>query len=218
MANSTTLDRMTQTKETVLEAAIELFGARGFHEIDVQAIADRAGVGKGTVYRHFGDKEKLFLAAAKYAQEQMVKSVGREIRSGKGTVDFLRNIAMGCARYYEAHPEAVELIVQERAIFRNSRMPTHRLRHAEGVREVEDELRRGIARGELRPIDVHATYEAFGDLLFGCIFNGVVSEKSESIVTRVQHAMKLFVEGITRDVTGSGGRPKPSTRRDKRRP
>jgi AcrR family transcriptional regulator len=213
MANSTTLDRMTQTKETVLEAAIELFGARGFHEIDVQAIADRAGVGKGTVYRHFGDKEKLFLAAAKYAQEQMAKSIGREIRSRERTVDFLRNIAMGCARYYEAHPEAMELIVQERAVFRNSRMPTHRLRYSEGERVVEDVLRHGIERGELRPIDVHATYDAFGDLLFGCIFNGVVSGKPNSIVTRVQHAMELFIEGITGDVESPPGRRSTSARK-----
>lgn len=155
----------------------------------------------------------MFLAAATHALEQMAQSIGQEMQSDQGTVDFLRNIAMGCARYYAAHPEAVELMVQERAVFRNSRTPTHRLRHSEGEREVEDVLRHGIERGELRPIDVRATYEAFGDLLFGCIFNGVVSGKPDSIVTRVQHAMSLFIEGITGGVESSHGRRSTSARK-----
>ena len=68
-------------------------------------------------------------------------------------------------------------------------------------------MHRGIERGEIRPIDVHATFEAFGDLLFGCIFNSFVDGTSNSIVTRVQHAMELFLQGITGDAGRSGGAP-----------
>jgi len=206
---------MAETRQEVLQAAVEVFAAEGYHETDVQVIADRAGVGKGTVYRHFGDKEKLFQAAARHALEEMSQSIGQEMRSGQSTVDYLRNIAVGCARYYAGHPEAVELIVQERAVFRKSTTPTHRLRHSEGLRELEKELRRGIERGELRPIDVHATFEAFGDLLFGCIFNGVVTGKPSSLVARVQHAMDIFFEGIVGDAARNGARPKTRTKRAK---
>jgi len=200
----------------MLEAAIAVFAAEGFHEADVQVIADRAGVGKGTVYRHFGDKEKLFLAAATHSLEQMAEAIGHEMRSDQGTVDYLRNIAVGCARYYAAHPEAVELIVQERAVFRKSTTPTHRLRHWEGRQEVEKELRRGIERGELRSIDVEAAYEAFGDLLFGCIFNGIVEGKPKSLLTRVQRAMEIFIAGIKGEGVVTCTRPKPSTRTAKK--
>ncbi|HOW66874.1 MAG TPA: TetR/AcrR family transcriptional regulator [Candidatus Paceibacterota bacterium] len=215
MAKLATADRMAETRRQVLQAAIEVFAAEGYHETDVQVIADRAGVGKGTVYRHFGDKEKLFLAAARHALEQMSQSIGQEMHSGQGTLDYLRNIAVGCARYYAAHPEAVELIVQERAVFRETTTPTHRLRHAEGQQEVEKELRRGIERGELRPIEVHATFEVFGDLLFGCIFNSYVTGKPGSLVARVQHAMDIFFEGIIGDAGDPGARPKTPTGRAK---
>jgi AcrR family transcriptional regulator len=213
MVKLATADRMAETRQQVLQAAIEVFAAEGYHETDVQVIADRAGVGKGTVYRHFGDKEKLFLAAAKHALEQMSQSIGREMHSDQGTVDYLRNMAVGCARYYAAHPEAVELIVQERAVFRKSTTPTHRLRHSEGQQEVEKELRRGIERGELRPIDVRATFEAFGDLLFGCIFNSCVSGEPSTLVSRVQHAMDIFFEGIISDSGRNGGRSRTTTGR-----
>ena len=192
-------DRTARTKDTVLQVAIELFAAEGFHGADVQVIADRAGVGKGTVYRHFGDKEKLFLAAARHALEEVGRSVEQERRPGRGAADYLRDIAAGCARYYSAHPEAVELIVQERALFREGITPTHLLRRAEGQHGVEAELRRGIDRGELRRVDVHATYEAFGDLLFGSVVNGVLAGEAKSLVGRVGHAVDLFLEGVVLD-------------------
>jgi AcrR family transcriptional regulator len=199
MAPPVTTDRTTRTADRVLQVAIAVFAAEGFHGADVQVIADRAGVGKGTVYRHFGDKERLFLAAARHALEQVGRSVGREIRAGRGAADFLRDIAVGCARYYSALPGVVELIVQERALFREAISPTHLLRHAEGQQIVEEELSRGIDRGELRPVDVRATYEAFGDLLFGSVVNGVLAGEAKSLVRRVGHAVDLFLKGIVRD-------------------
>lgn len=214
MAKLATEDRTAETRKQVLQAAIEVFAAEGYYEADVQVIADRAGVGKGTVYRHFGDKEKLFRAAARHALEQMSESIGQEIHPGQSAVVYLRNIAVGCARYYTAHPEALELIVQERAAFRKSATPTHRLRHSEGRHVVEEELRRGIESGELRPIDVRATFEAFGDLLFGCIFNSVVTGKPSSLVPRVQHAMDIFFEGIM-GVSGPTGSCRTPPRRAK---
>jgi AcrR family transcriptional regulator len=190
--------RAARTDE-VLQVAIEVFAAEGFHGADVQVIADRAGVGKGTIYRHFGDKAKLFLAAARHALEQVGRSVEQARRPGRGTADFLRDIATGCARYYSAHPGAVELIVQERALFREDITPTHLLRRTEGQHGVEAELRRGIDRGELRPVDVRATYEAFGDLLFGSVVNGVLAGEAKSLVGRVEQAVDLFLVGIVSD-------------------
>lgn len=47
------------TRQVVMAAAIELFATRGFHGVAVPEIAERAGVGVGTLYRHFADKTDL---------------------------------------------------------------------------------------------------------------------------------------------------------------
>jgi AcrR family transcriptional regulator len=46
-------------KEAILGAALELFVARGFHGTAVPEVAERAGVGAGTIYRYFASKEAL---------------------------------------------------------------------------------------------------------------------------------------------------------------
>lgn len=56
----------TPKAQAVLQAASELFYARGIHAVGVDAIAERAGVTKKTLYDRFGSKERLvaeYLAA-----------------------------------------------------------------------------------------------------------------------------------------------------------
>lgn len=43
----------------ILDAALDLFVEQGFHGTTVPSIADKAGVGAGTIYRYFENKEAL---------------------------------------------------------------------------------------------------------------------------------------------------------------
>jgi TetR/AcrR family transcriptional repressor of mexJK operon len=54
-------------RDAILRAALAVFLREGFAGASVDVVAATAGVGKQTVYAHFGDKEKLFLAAAEAA-------------------------------------------------------------------------------------------------------------------------------------------------------
>jgi AcrR family transcriptional regulator len=51
--------RPTNKREAVMAAALELFVERGFFGTAVPEIADKAGVGAGTIYRYFASKEVL---------------------------------------------------------------------------------------------------------------------------------------------------------------
>lgn len=46
-------------RAALLEAALELFAENGFHGAPTSLIAERAGVGVGTIYRYFKDKDEL---------------------------------------------------------------------------------------------------------------------------------------------------------------
>jgi TetR/AcrR family fatty acid metabolism transcriptional regulator len=68
--------------ERILEAAQAEFASHGYHEAVVSDIADRAEVGKGTVYRRFGDKQSLFACLIRKGlsdlQENIDVAVGKE--------------------------------------------------------------------------------------------------------------------------------------------
>src|SRR5262245_9378558 len=57
-------DAMADTRQRITEAAVELHGTVGPARTTVSAVADRAGVQRHTVYRHFPTEEELYAACS----------------------------------------------------------------------------------------------------------------------------------------------------------
>src|SRR6185503_20231999 len=53
-----------ETRQRITEAAMNLHGSIGPARTTISAVADRAGVQRATVYRHFPDEESLFAACS----------------------------------------------------------------------------------------------------------------------------------------------------------
>src|SRR5438067_3237246 len=91
-------------REEILETATELFAEHGFSDAVTQALADRLGVGKGTIYRHFPSKRALFLAAADRVMRKMQERINANIA---GIEDRLVRIEQGIAaflQFFAEHP------------------------------------------------------------------------------------------------------------------
>ena len=54
-------ERMQQNRQTILLSARELIAQGGFKDAQIQAIADRAGVSSGLVYRYFDSKSQVLV-------------------------------------------------------------------------------------------------------------------------------------------------------------
>jgi AcrR family transcriptional regulator len=61
-AGSTTSAPTADARERLLAAAYELFSQQGVRATGVDAIIDRSGVARQTIYRHFASKQDLVLA------------------------------------------------------------------------------------------------------------------------------------------------------------
>ena len=77
-----------RNRERVLEAAKIVFNAGG-PEASLEAVAKRAGVGIGTLYRHFPTREALFEAVYRREVEQL-SELAEQLKNAKDPVDALR--------------------------------------------------------------------------------------------------------------------------------
>jgi AcrR family transcriptional regulator len=78
----------TRNRERVLEAAKAVFSAGG-PDASLEAVAKRAGVGIGTLYRHFPTREALFEAVYRREVEQL-SELAEQLKSAASPVDALR--------------------------------------------------------------------------------------------------------------------------------
>ena len=50
------------TRERILDAALNIFSYKGYHDTRLDEIVDESHTSKGSIYFHFANKERLFLA------------------------------------------------------------------------------------------------------------------------------------------------------------
>ena len=57
-------DQQAQTRQRIVEAAVDLHGSVGPAATTISMVAERAGVQRHTLYAHFPDERSLFLACS----------------------------------------------------------------------------------------------------------------------------------------------------------
>src|SRR5215210_270701 len=64
-----------RSRRALVDAATTLFAERGYRDTSVQAIGERAGVSRGSIFWHFGSKEGLLWAVVKRSFEDWESDV-----------------------------------------------------------------------------------------------------------------------------------------------
>jgi AcrR family transcriptional regulator len=99
-----------QARQRIIQAAEELFLARGFDEVSVGDIAERAEVGRTTFFRHFGDKQEVVFAKWQELLETIAAAGQVEgtaaARNATEAVEQLRPVVLSLCAQAAADPEA----------------------------------------------------------------------------------------------------------------
>ncbi len=89
--------RSATSEQSILDAALDLLQERSLRELTIEAVAERAGVGKATIYRWWPTKAHLALDA-------YLRHMGRAVEardSGSAERDFLAQL-LGLIELYES--------------------------------------------------------------------------------------------------------------------
>jgi AcrR family transcriptional regulator len=70
--DSARAQRAEATRQALVTAARELFAERGYHDVGVRDVTALAGVTRGAVTHHFGDKQALFLAVFDAVERELI--------------------------------------------------------------------------------------------------------------------------------------------------
>ncbi|OYO04229.1 TetR/AcrR family transcriptional regulator [Enemella evansiae] len=84
------------TRESILVAAVPVLAAEP--QLSLVALADRIGVGRTTLYRHFGDSASLRAALAEHTARQLARATERARITEGSAVEALRRL---CAELFD---------------------------------------------------------------------------------------------------------------------
>lgn len=186
-----------QREDEILFAASQVFADRGYQRADVQAIADLACVGKGTVYRYFSTKEVLFKAAMHYQLNLLVSRLEVVRDNHLEPLSRLYEMMRVFLKYFDQHPETIELFVHERAEFGREIMPIYfQLKNEESHKWLfifADIQQHYPVRPELSTEEMSSLC---GELLHGSLYMTMAKQPLVTAVSRLDQVFSFYIHGI----------------------
>ncbi|HEY6838940.1 MAG TPA: TetR/AcrR family transcriptional regulator [Geobacteraceae bacterium] len=91
-------------REEIVRAALELIAEHGFHGAPMAMIAERAGVGAGTIYRYFENKDVLIAELFREVEGKVYAVLVEGYSTQKPIRERFLHLGTGLLRYYIENP------------------------------------------------------------------------------------------------------------------
>jgi AcrR family transcriptional regulator len=183
-------------RQEILARAARVFARHGFPGTDMQAIADAAGVAKGTLYLYFDGKEELFLAAVDQGMTCMRAAVDAAVEGLTDPLEVIEKAIFAYLRFFKDHPEQVELLILERAEFRDRKQSTYfaqRDVNKARWRALLQQLRDG---GRVRDVPLTRIDDVVSDLVYGTMFTNHFSGRHKPLDAQARDILDIVYHGI----------------------
>jgi AcrR family transcriptional regulator len=194
-------DRRKSTRTRLIDAALELFAAKGVTETTTKAVAERAQVNEVTLFRHFGSKHGLLLAvmedSASFAQ--LGKTLVEQAISKKSVSEALKDYADNSLQALERVPELIRSLVGDGGQY----SAEHRLAIGQGLtqanRHVAESLAKTIAdNGWQSNFPVEKLASLLNGMLLGYFIIELTSEGHtlwQGQEDFIENLVELFLQG-----------------------
>lgn len=106
--------RPESKRDRIFDAAAHIFAVKGFHAATIDEIAERAHVGKGTIYLYFSGKQALFEEMVEKAVAEHLAELERAAGVSTGEVEQrLVSVAIGHFEFLIRRSELARLLMRE---------------------------------------------------------------------------------------------------------
>ena len=191
-------DRGANTRNQILQTALESFSGQGYEATGVAEICRRAGVSKGAFYYHFASKQALFLELLNRWLDGLNDQLSEMQDAGRDVPDALRRMSSAVGHVARDARGQVAIFLEfwnqaahDAEVWRATIAPyrTYRDLFAEIVE-------RGIAEGSLRPCDPVVAAQAIVSLGVGLLLQATLDTEGADWERVAEQSVSLFLSGL----------------------
>lgn len=185
--------KMAETRKKLIQVARRAFGEYGYAETSMDKLTAEAGLTRGALYHHFGDKNGLFAAVVDQIDSEMASSAQQHLEQPD---DLWEGLMLEGRTYIQnaLNPEFQRIVLRDGPAVLGD--PAHwpsQNKCLQSTRECVEQL---LAEGRLKPVDALAT----AVLLNGAAMNAALwvasSDDPAQVLPQALQAFEALASGF----------------------
>lgn len=198
-------EKKVESRRRILEAAREVFFRDGFMQANLDEVAEKAGVAKGTVYRYFENKADLYVAVLAHNGALFEQKMRASVDPARTPEEQIRGVARFYLEHFVANPVYFQIFwaIENQSVIGDLPAPVldevARL-WEQCVRIVAEAIERGVASGDFAACDAWGVAH-----LLWTIANGLIQTEHSptrrrlrraSLDRSIEEAIELVLRGL----------------------
>lgn len=187
-------------RNEIVAVATRLFAELGYNACEMDRVSNELQIAKGTLYLYFPGKQSLFFACVDHGMQELQATLQAVLEQDDDPFRCTAKSIWAFLQFFDQHPEHIELLIQERAIFRDRAQPTFFVyRNARRARW-RDIYQQMIDSGRLRnDLSVDDLLDAMSNVLYGAIFTNYFAGLSVPLCQQYRALVELTFRGVLSD-------------------
>ncbi|MGC8976323.1 MAG: TetR/AcrR family transcriptional regulator [Candidatus Ratteibacteria bacterium] len=188
---------MENKKELILKIAEKIISEKGYTKTTIDEIAKKSGIGKGTFYLYFKNKEDLFLSIIENGLEKLIENIKKELEK---IDDFFERLKKGIEIYLAHHEKnyyLFKILLQEKPFLkRKSFEDFWKNFFKKWENFMKDGFKKEMEKGKIKKLDLDDILFSLIGILHGNIHKWIINERKYSLVEKRDVIFEIFVNGI----------------------
>jgi AcrR family transcriptional regulator len=192
--NGSDQSSISDRKADIITAAIELFRTNGFENTSINDIAVRASISKGTLYKHFSDKEDLFFECA----DRVFYNIDNDFKEVLNERNIMNRFKLRAALFIKTHRHMIDMLNLARGTYATiASRKRQKLKQIINnlIVPIKNDLDEGVKQGLFKEMDTNTV----AHMLMGASEYGVyyLQGKSEKEIEQfIEDSIKFIFGGV----------------------
>lgn len=184
------------TRERILDAALDVFSEKGYHQATVDEIAERAGLGKGTLYRYFANKETLFNELVRSRLEELEQAANAVLDGQDDVLTMISKYLRSYFEFFDRNERLYRVVVQQRGDVGQEIQDVYVKTVMRRIPVLKRKIYRATQKGVLKQVDFQTVFYGVMGFIHGVIQKWVASDCSYSLVDELPTVMEVLFHGF----------------------
>jgi TetR/AcrR family fatty acid metabolism transcriptional regulator len=113
------MSKKIERRQSIIQAAIEVFGKGSFQNSSISEIAQRANVAEGTIYQYFKNKDDLFFSIPVEKTKEFCEELDLHLQGITGASNKIRKFIWYYLHFFKMNPEYGRILMLEMRVSRS---------------------------------------------------------------------------------------------------